>query len=122
MMVRPFLLLLIAALAWPAALFGRDAREQQRIDYLMQSLMALKGAVFIRNGSEYDSSAARDHLQKKLSFGGERVKTAEEFIKYCAAESSFSHKPYQIRMSDGRTVDTSTFFHARLKEFDAKPR
>ncbi len=120
--MRPLLLLLIAALAWPAALFGRDAREQQRIDYLMQSLIAQKGSVFIRNGNEYDAAAARDHLEKKLAYGGERVKTAEEFIKYCAAESSVSHKPYQIRMSDGKTVDTSTFFHARLKEFDAKPR
>ena len=119
-MMRPILLLLLASLAWPAVLLGRDAREQQRIDYLIQSMGALKGAVFIRNGSEYDAAAARDHLQKKLAYGGERVKTAEDFIKYCASESSLSHKPYRIRLSDGKTVDTSSFLHARLKEFDEK--
>jgi hypothetical protein len=101
-------------------LLARDAREQQRIDYLIQSLGSLKGAVFIRNGSEYDAAAARDHLQAKLNFGGEHVKTAEEFIKYCASQSSISHKPYQIRFRDGKVLDTASYFQARLKEFDEK--
>jgi hypothetical protein len=107
-------------LAWPVLLSARDAHEQQRIDYLIESLGSLKGAVFIRNGTEYDAAKARSHLRAKLDYGGDRVKTAEDFIKYCASQSSMSRKPYQIRFSDGRTVDTAAYFAGKLKEFDTK--
>ena len=105
---------------FPWLLFARDAREQQRIDYLIQSLGSLKGAVFIRNGKDYDAQAARDHLQTKLDYAGGRVKTAEQFIKYCATESSMSHQPYKIRFADGTVIDTASYFSAKLKEFDQK--
>jgi hypothetical protein len=118
--MRRTLPVLLALIALPMLLFARDAREQQRIDYLMQSLGALKGAVFIRNGKEYDAAAARDHLQNKLNWGGERIKTAEIFIKYCATESSMSHKPYTIRFADGTVVETAVYFGDKLKEFDRK--
>ncbi|SRR5581483_264382 len=100
------------------AVFARDAREQARIDFLMDSLGQLKGATFIRNGREYDAAAARSHLQDKLNYGGEKIQTAEQFIKYCATESSISHKPYQIRFADGHTVNTADYFSAKLREFD----
>jgi hypothetical protein len=102
----------------PALLLARDARQQRRIDYLIQSLSSLKGAVFIRNGSEYDALAAREHLQRKLKSAGERVKTAEEFIQYCASESSMTHRPYQIRFADGTITDTASYFRQKLNEFD----
>jgi hypothetical protein len=113
--VTALLLIILAAVA-----LARDAREQQRIDYLIQSLTSLPGAVFIRNGKEYGPKEAQDHLRQKLNYGGERVKTAEIFIAYCASESSISHRPYQIRFADGRVVNTATFFHERLREYDAK--
>ncbi len=116
-MRRTFVILLLLI---PALLFARDAREQQRIDYLFASLASLKGAVFIRNGTEYDAAKARDHLQQKLNYAGDRVKTAEQFVQYCATSSSMSRKPYQIRMADGTVTDTAPFFTAKLKEFDAK--
>jgi Family of unknown function (DUF5329) len=108
--------------ALPALLFARDSGQQERIDYLIQSLSSLKGAVFIRNGSEYGAAAAREHLQEKLKFAGERVKTAEEFIKYCATESSITHQPYKIRFADGTVTDTASYFHERLKEYDRQNR
>src|SRR4051812_43074852 len=85
---------------------ARDAREQQRIDYLIQSLGSLPGALFIRNGKEYSAQDAQKHLQQKLAYGGERVKTADMFIDYCALESSMTHQPYQIRFADGRVTKT----------------
>jgi hypothetical protein len=115
-----FISLAFTLLLFPALLLARDTREQQRIDYLMQSLSSLKGAVFIRNGKEYDAAAARDHLQTKLNFVGERAKTAELFIKYCATESSMSHQPYKIRFADGTVTETAAYFSEKLKEFDRK--
>jgi hypothetical protein len=117
MRARLFLLLFL-----PLTLLARDAGEQQRIDYLIDLLGSLKGAVFIRNGKEYDAPAARDHLRSKLNFAGNRVKTAEQFIKYCATESSMSHQPYKIRFADGAEKETAVYLGDKLKEFDAKRR
>ena len=100
---------------------GRDVREQKRIDFLIDGLAKLPGAVFIRNGSEYKAADAQHHLRQKLNYVGERVKTAEDFIRICASESSLSHRPYEIRLGDGRTVKTAAFFAEQLKEFDARP-
>ncbi len=109
-------------LALPGISSGRDAREQKRIDFLIDGLAKLPGAVFIRNGTEYKATDAQSHLRQKLDYGGERVKTAEDFIKYCASQSSMSHRPYQIRLGDGRTVETAAFFTEQLKEFDARSK
>jgi hypothetical protein len=49
--------ILFPTFLFPETLLARDAREQQRIDYLIQSLSSLKGAAFIRNGKEYDAQA-----------------------------------------------------------------
>jgi hypothetical protein len=109
-------------LALPGSSRGRDAREQKRIDFLIDGLANLPGAVFIRNGTEYKAVDAQHHLRQKLDYVGERVKTAEDFIKSCASESSLSHRPYRIRLGDGRTVETATFFAEQLKEFDARSK
>ena len=118
--MRAVLTRLALLLVLPALLWARDAREQQRIDYLIQSLASLKGAVFIRNGIEYDAAAAREHLQTKLRYAGERVKSAEQFIKYCASESSLTHQPYKIRFNDGKVTTTASFFAEKLKEFNQR--
>jgi Family of unknown function (DUF5329) len=115
-------LVLVLILLAEATTFARDVHEQQRIDYLIDSLGSLKGAVFIRNGKEYDAPAARDHLRSKLNVAGDRVKTAEQFIKYCATQSSMSHQPYKIRFADGAEKETAVYFGDKLKEFDAKRR
>ncbi len=79
-----------------------------------------KDVVFIRNGSEYGGRAAAQHLRQKLDYGGERLKTAENFIKYCATESSFSHRKYHVRTSDGATEEAAEYFSGLLREFDQK--
>jgi hypothetical protein len=119
--MRKIDIFIVALLFAITAVFARDAHEQARIDYLIDSLGQLKGAVFIRNGSEYAAAAAQKHLRDKLNYGGERIQTAEQFIKYCATESSLSHKPYQIRFADGHAANTADYFNQKLREFDARP-
>ena len=115
----PFvLLLLLLGLTLPSSLSAREPREERRIEHLLHAIGSLPGAVFIRNGSEYDAPAAEKHLRQKLSYAGERLKTAEQFIEYCATRSSVSGQPYKIRLADGRTVESAAFLRARLAEFD----
>ncbi len=101
---------------------GRSQAEDARIEYLLGTIAALHYAQFIRNGSAYDSTAAVDHMRAKLHSAGSHVKTAEDFIRYCASESFVSGKPYEIRFPDGRVVFSADFLRQKLREFDQQTR
>ena len=95
--------------------YAQDPSEAAKIQYLIASVEALEGGKFIRNGSEYDARAASDHLRLKLRVAGNKVKTAEDFIKFCASRSSITGEPYLIRLADGTTVKSEVFFRNKLK-------
>ena len=107
-------------LAAVATATDRLPAEDARIEYLLAVVASLPDAQFIRNGTAYDSTAAVKHMRAKLRFAGGRVKTAEDFIRYCGSESSISGKPYEIRFADGRVVLSADFLRQRLAEFDAR--
>ncbi len=98
-MTKRLLISFLLVLALPAVLLARAPLQQERIEFLLHSIEGAKGARFIRNGSEYDSAAAIKHLRMKLDYGGDRIRTAEDFVKYCATESSLTHRKYSIRLS-----------------------
>jgi hypothetical protein len=119
MNARRLCLLLVVALL-PSLMWARDAREQERIEFLIRGVETSSEVKFVRNGSEYDGVAAAKHLRMKLAYSGGRVTTAEEFVKYCASESSMTHQKYRIRLADGTTIDAAAYFNAKLREFDEK--
>ena len=59
------------------------------------------------------------HLRLKWRNAGKRVKTAPEFIQYCATGSSMSGRPYEIRLKDGRTVLARDWLWTELKRLEA---
>ncbi len=93
--------------------------EAQKIEALIQAVASLQGAVFIWNGSEHTPAQAAEHLRLKWRNAGKRVKTAPEFIQYCATGSSMSGKPYEIRLTDGRTVLSRDWLWTELKRMEA---
>jgi hypothetical protein len=95
--------------------FAQDFSEAAKIQYLIASVETLEGAKFIRNGHEYDARAASDHLRLKLQIAGKKVKTAEDFIKFCASKSSMTGEPYLMRFADGTTVKSEVYFRDKLK-------
>ena len=98
---------------------AQDSGEAAKIRYLIGSVEALQGVTFIRNGDEYDAKKAADHLRLKLKMAGERVKTAEDFIRLCGSKSSVSGEAYRMRLPDGTVMNAETFFRERLKAFVA---
>jgi hypothetical protein len=102
--------------------YGQGTREGDKIQYLISSVETLKGARFIRNGKAYEARMAGDHLRLKLKAAGDQVKTAEDFIRLCASQSSISGEPYRIRFSDGATLESEVFFRNKLKEFSENTR
>jgi hypothetical protein len=75
-------------------------------------------ATFIRNGKEYDASAAVSHLKTKLLFAGRRVQTARQFIVNVASRSSQSGNPYEIRLPDGKQQPMEVWLLERLAVYE----
>ena len=99
------------------ALIAQDNIEKKKIEFLISSVENLKGAIFIRNGSEYDGKAAAEHLRMKLKNAGGYVQTADDFIRLCASKSYITGKPYMIRLSNGKTIKSEEYFREKLKEY-----
>ena len=96
--------------------------EQARIEALIGAVGRLQGAVFIRNGSEHTAAEAASHLRLKWKNAGRRVRSAEDFIRVCATESSITGRKYVIRFASGREVDAADYLRIELWRFDAAAR
>ena len=95
-----------------------DTDETKQIELLLARIEAMQDVVFIRNGKDYSSHKAADHLRLKWKKAGGRVKTAEDFIELCGSRSSISGKPYKIRFPDGRIENSEVIFKELLKEIE----
>lgn len=99
--------------------------EMQKIDYLIQAVKD-SGLTFIRNGSEYDSPKAAEHLRQKLNFAirhyGEDQITADLFINRLASRSSITRRAYLIKLKDGRTVPCGQWLTEKLADLQKASR
>jgi hypothetical protein len=117
------LLLIVAGLLPPAAALAasRPDAEQAKIDWLLDQMRA-SDAIFIRNGTEYDGKKAAAHMKSKLSWAGDRVQTARDFIAGCATKSESSGKPYLMRPKGSTTTSPlADWLLARLAEHEKAP-
>lgn len=90
--------------------------ESEKIDRLIESIRSMKGATFIRNGSEHSCEEAAAHLKAKWEKHGSKIKSAEDFITYLATKSSVSGEAYKIRFPDGREEPTAEVLQQALKQ------
>lgn len=111
--LRRFATVLVVTIPVTAA--APSARAGLEIDSLVAALRT-SGCSFQRNGTWHDAAAAADHLQKKREYLQDkgRIKTAEDFIRQGATESSMSGKPYQVRCPDRPVVPSKVWLERRL--------
>lgn len=116
-------IILVTASIILALFFGavsvQDTMEKMKIDYLISSVENTKGTIFIRNGSEHNGKEAGEHLRMKLQNAGDKVLTADDFIRLCASKSWITGKPYMIRSSDEKTIKSEEYFRGKLKEYNS---
>jgi hypothetical protein len=101
--------------------WGGATDEDQTAKEIDHLLVYIGGSTcqFIRNDKTYDAAAARSHIQKKYDYIRSRIKTAEDFIRYAASQSSMSGKPYRIRCG-GETMLCADWLHAELERYRQK--
>ncbi len=71
------------------------------IAYLIDQV-AKSHLTFIRNGTEYSSQEAADHIRNKYEYFKSRIETPEDFIHVCASKSLESGKPYLVSTAQGK--------------------
>ncbi len=117
------ILLLMFFLAGVSLLHGQEAGRDNdgKIEALIQHVQSLKGATFIRNGSEYDSKSAAKFLRGKWDANRKEITTPTEFIEKVATKSGTTGKPYFIRFEDGKETPCGPYLTGQLKKLESKP-
>lgn len=109
--------MMMLAVAGSANASIRPYTEQQKIDEVLQ-VIEKSNVTFIRNGSDHSAHEAAEHLKKKLAYVGDKVQTAKDFINELATASSFTGRPYMVKLDDGREVTSHEWLMARLSEIE----
>ena len=120
MRMRPFgfgMVLLMMVLA-PSAVNAAAAQTEREIAHLL-AYIGESSCRFIRNGQYYDGTDARRHIQKKYDYARNRINTATDFIRYCAAQSSMSGRPYRVQCGD-ETMLCADWLHEELARLRQK--
>ena len=92
--------------------------EKEKIEALIKHVGGLEGAKFIRNGSEYDASAAARFLRGKWDANKAEIKTAKDFVEKVATKSGTSGRPYQIRLKGGKDQPAGEYLLSELKKLE----
>lgn len=91
--------------------------ESVKIDLLLTRIEK-SNLTFIRNGREYTSERAREHLEYKLSRASDHIHTARQFIKHIATRSYLTGIPYYVRYPDGKKKKTGTWLMEQLEQIE----
>jgi len=108
---------LLVGVALVASAHAETLSETEKITALLKSVEEMP-ARLVRNGIEYDPKQAANHLRFKLSKAGSRIKTAEDFIKYCGSQSWLSGEKYKIKFADGREIESEVYLWEKLRELE----
>ncbi len=95
--------------------------ESQKITALLDAIEE-SNLIFIRNGTEYSASRAREHLEMKLSRAGNRIRTAAQFIEHLASRSSMTGSIYYVKLPDGRRMRAADWLREKLADIERAPR
>ena len=98
------------------------ADKQSEIEHLL-AYVEKSGCEFERNGDIFDAPEARENIQRKYDYvmrwGSSRIKTAEDFIRLTASESSLSGNKYYVNCN-GKSQTSSEWLLEELARFRAK--
>lgn len=89
--------------------------EKDKINYLLNELVK-SNAVFIRNGEEFSGQEAKAHMEKKLSYAGNKIQTADQFIEKIATKSSITGNLYYVKLTDGTIMESSKWLKQKLND------
>ncbi len=95
------ILLFSCFIAHAAELCSLRENDEKVIAYLIDQVEK-SHLTFIRNGTEYSSKEAADHIRIKYGYFKSQIESPEDFIHVCASKSFESGKPYLVSTAQGK--------------------
>lgn len=111
-----------AARRLPATSRPGAMSEDEKIEALIDAVSRTKDVTFIRNGSEYNASAAAQLMQYKWNRDRRQIKTARDFVRVAGTKSSTTGRIYEVRLKVGRVVSSEEFLMGKLAEIEGTRR
>ncbi len=65
-----------------------------------------------RNGTDYPSAKAVDHILTKYDYFRDNIENTEDFIRFSATKSTMSGKYYTVNCPDKKTINTQEWLLA----------
>jgi len=81
---------------------GSQREKTEEVFAYLIDRVAQSHLTFTRNGTEYSSQEAADHIRNKYEYFRSRIGSPEDFIHLCASKSFVSGKPYLVTTAQGK--------------------
>ena len=110
---------------WGAPLFADPALApvvspaEVEIQHLLE-LMENSSCQFFRNGKVYTGAKASQHVRRKYDYFKDKIKTAEDFVRYSATKSEWTGKVYTVRCAAKEPRPLSDWLLEALNRFRAE--
>jgi hypothetical protein len=110
--MRTFIVVILLGVFSHFALAETTSMEKE-IDLLIRYIQD-SDCQFIRNGKEYSSQGAVKHILRKYNYFKKKILTAEDFIEFCASQSTISNQPYRIRCPGQPLIESKHWLRIEL--------
>jgi hypothetical protein len=107
----------ILCLFFSLGILSQKITEKEKIEFLLEQVEK-SGIVFIRNGEKHKAKEARAHMERKLNYAGNKIRTADQFIQYLGTKSSMTGKPYYVILPDGTQLESAKWLREQLKKVE----
>lgn len=94
-------LLMSCFAAYGGETLGHKENTEKIVAYLIDQV-AKSNLTFSRNGTEYSSQEAAEHMRRKYDYFRAQIETIDDFIHGCAAKSLMSGEPYLVSTAQGK--------------------
>ena len=100
---------------------GNQRKNAENVYAYLIEEVAKSHLTFTRNGVEYSSEEAANHIRKKYEYFKSQIKSPEDFIHVCASKSLVSGKSYLVSTAQGK-IPVETWLGEILMEHGKKQK
>jgi len=95
---------------------GSQGDSAEKVCVYLIDKVAKSKLKFVRNGTEYTSQEAANHIRRKYEYFKSRIESTEDFIQMCASKSLISGESYLVSTAQGNIL-LEKWLRTILKEY-----
>ncbi|MCI5132703.1 MAG: hypothetical protein D3904_14595 [Candidatus Electrothrix sp. EH2] len=90
--------------------------QQPEVKHLIRFVQT-SSCLIRRNGKTHSGTEAASHILEKYAYFRDKIKSAEDFIKYSASKSTMSGKYYTVLCAQQKPMRTKDWLLKELKSY-----